>query len=360
MVDLVAGRWATHARALALADADVGSAAFAAAVDWLVAGDVVRNLEFLEWHGLSSLCEDQLRRASLLDQVPEGVRRQLLSSRRNAVARYLTQVGVWSELAPALERCGIEYVVLKGAATREEVYTDPSLRSTGDIDLLVRETDREAVCRQLEALAFSAPVVARPGGHEVTYSRGRVDIDLHWDILRPGRTRRPLVDALIRRRVRGPRAWRLDDPDTVFLMLVHPAFTKYVCSRNMGLNRVVDLLRFTRARTVNWQRVGDLLTGSGLCTAAWCTLRWIGMLDPAATAAPDSFMRRICPGPMRRVYLEQWLVYDWPGRLLGRADWLIQGAFTLPLHDSGADAWRALSHRALRRDAAVAPTGAPA
>lgn len=360
MNDLVICRWAMHQQALALATADIGSPAFAIAVEWLEVGTVERNLEFLEWHGLSSLCEDQLRRAKALDRLPEGIGPRLLVSRRNAIARYLAQSGAWREVAAALDRGSIEYVVLKGAATREEVYTDPALRSTGDIDLLVRPADRQRVCRQLEELGFRAPSIASSSAHEVTYSRGRVDVDLHWDILRPGRTRRPLVDALISRRVRGPMAWRLDDTDTMFLMLVHPAFTKYVCSRNMGLNRVVDILRFVQGRNIDWQSVASRMEESGLRTAAWCTLRWIRMLGPVADVAPDSFTRSICPGSLRRAYLEQWLIRDWPGRLLGRADWLIQGAFTLPLHDCGTDAWRALRYRASPSGAATVASAAAA
>lgn len=335
-----------HEHALALAAAGIGSSPFARALDWLCAGDINGKLDFLEWHGLSSMCDDQVRRAGALDRLPEVIGSRLLASRRSATAQYLAQCGTWSQVAAALDQRKIEYVILKGVATREEVYSDPALRSAGDIDLLVRAADRQSVCELLVHLGFDTPGVAPSSAHETTYSTGRVDIDLHWDILRPGRTRKPLVDALIGRRVRGPRAWRLDDSDTVFLMLVHPAFTKYVCSRNMGLNRVVDLLRFVGAREVDWQRIAMLLADSGLCTAAWCTLRWVGMLNPGPDVFPDAFMQRVCPGPLRRAYLEQWLIRDWPGRLLGHADWLIQGAFTLPLHDRGADAWRALHYRA--------------
>ena len=348
MHELSANRWRQHQHALALAAADVGSSPFARAVDWFRAGDIKANFDFVEWHGLSSMCEDQLRRAGALDCVHEVIATRLLASRREATARYLAQCGAWAQVAAALDLRMIGHVVLKGAATREEVYADPAVRSTGDIDLLVRAADRQSVFRLLADLGFDCSGVAPSSAHEITYSKGRVDVDLHWDILRPGRTRKPLVDALIGRRVRGSKAWRLDDSDTVFLMLVHPAFTKYVCSRNMGLNRVVDILRFVRGREIDWQSVADRLAESGLRTAAWCTLQWISMLEPGTDVAPDSFIQQVCPGPWRSTYLDQWLIRDWPGRLLGRADWLIQGAFTLPLHDGCADAWRALRYRAAR------------
>lgn len=358
MGDSAVDTWGRHRQALTLVSDDVGGAAFSRAVEWLCAGDVLRNFEFIEWHGLASLCEEQLSRTRALSQIPQTLAHQLLAARRNATAHYLAQSGVWAEVNAALDQNNVEYVILKGVATREEIYPDPAVRSAGDIDLLIRETDRNTVCRLFADLGFNETPASSSSVHEVTLRRGAVDIDLHWDILRPGRTRRPLVDALIGRRVRGPRAWRLDDADTVFMMLIHPAFTKYVCSRNMGLNRVVDMLRFVQSRDVDWQAVADRLTESGLCTAAWCTLRWIGLLRPAVVLAPDWFRRRIQPGPVRRTYLGQWLIHGWPDRLLGRADWLIQGAFTLPLHDRGTDAWRALRYRALPSQALPAASGA--
>jgi len=296
----------------------------------------------------------------MLAHVHAIVDQSLLAARRTAAAMYMAQSSAWQEISDALDREGIPYAVLKGAATREEVYADPAVRSMGDIDVLVRVQDRELMVTVLAKLGFLAPAVADNSAHELTLSRGRVDIDLHWDILRPGRTRRQLVDSLLSRRVRGPKAWRLGDADTVFLMLVHPAFTKYVCSRNMGLNRVVDFLRFVRSRDVDWDAIAERLNDCGLQTAAWCTLRWIGMLDPAVEVAHAVFIRRIAPDQLRQIYLEQWLTRDLPGRLLGRADWLIQGAFTLLLHDRASDAWRAVRHRAMSPPATTSAESTPA
>ena len=274
---------------------------------------------------------------------------------------YLMQTHAISEVSAAFEKKGIVFAFFKGAAVREEAYATPSLRSACDVDVLVAPAARFEAIACLESLGFVQQSEVDPSAHEVTLVRGRVDIDLHWDILRPGRTRRPLVDSLLAERVLGPTLWRLSDTDTVFMMLVHPAITKYVCSPNMGLNRVLDFVLFTRTRPIDWASVQRRLEEAGLQTAAWCTLRWITLLRAPDVLIPPDFSNAIAPGSIRKAYLNLWLIYDLPGRLLNRADWFIRAAFTLPLHDRPSDAWRALRALASNRKHArpVAPGHAP-
>ena len=47
--------------------------------------------------------------------------------------------------------------------------------------------------------------------HEATFRRGAVDIDLHWHLLRPGRTRVDLTAELLARRQRIKGQWGLSD-----------------------------------------------------------------------------------------------------------------------------------------------------
>ena len=255
---------------------------------------------------------------------------------------YLVQSHAIAEVSTAFEKRGVVCAFFKGAAVREEAYASPSLRGACDVDVLVTPAARFEAISCLENLGFIPQSAVSESAHEVTLTRGRVDIDLHWDILRPGRTRRPMVDSFLAARVHGPTLWRLSDTDTVFMMLVHPAITKYVCSPNMGLNRVLDFVLFTRTRAIDWAAVQRRLDDAGLQTAAWCTLQWITLLRAPDVLIPPDFLNAIAPGPIRKNYLNLWLTYDLPGRLLNRADWLIRAAFTLPMHDRPSDAWRAL------------------
>lgn len=331
--------WELHRRALSLFHAHPLGSDRQSTLQWLRGAESAARLDFLVHHGLAAWWADRLTVGSAVNDIPDGVSDALVLARRSAGALYLVQSAALSQLAAALERENVGYAVLKGVATREEAYPSPAIRTAGDIDLLVSPGALAAATQCITQLGYVAQ--ATDSAHEITFSRGQVDIDLHWDILRPGRTRRPLVGSLLAQRVRGAKFWRLSDTDTVFMMLVHPAITKYVCSRHMGLNRVLDFLLFTQTRTIHWADVAQRLDEAGLETAAWCTLRWIQLLVPDATVSPVSFMAAIQPGKLRTAYLNYWIDHDLPGRLLDRANWLIQAAFTLPMHDTFADARQA-------------------
>ena len=72
--------------------------------------------------------------------------------------------------------------------------------------------------------------------------------------MRPGHTRIDMTEGLLARRQWSNGYWGLSDSDTVFLLLTHPAFVRYVCSPNMGLGRVADFLLWIQKRQVDWIR----------------------------------------------------------------------------------------------------------
>src|SRR5439155_1490518 len=70
----------------------------------------------------------------------------------------------------ALAAAGIACAPLRGAALAERLYDHASARPAGDIDLLVRKTDLDAVEATLAALGFSA-IDRRPGfAREFSYT----------------------------------------------------------------------------------------------------------------------------------------------------------------------------------------------
>jgi hypothetical protein len=231
---------------------------------------------------------------------------------------------------------------MKGAHVRECVYPDPALRPASDIDILIAGSDRRRAANVLLETGHTVHVEPTNVSHEATFSQGAVDIDLHWSILRPGRTRVDLTAELLARRQRTNGLWGLSDNDTLFLMLTHPAFAKYVCSPNMGLSRVADFLLWIQMRPVDWPAVLRLLQRSGLKTAAWAMLNWFRMLAPPdAPATLGGWIETVRPGRLRAAYLRQWLLHDLPSRWLDRP-LLIQFGFTLPLHDRPGDVLHAL------------------
>lgn len=298
---------------------------------------------FLVSQGLAGLWSVELPNAQAASDYG-ALASKLRDERFGAVARYLDQRAAVTELDRILTREGIVYAAFKGAWVREAVYADPALRAAGDIDVLVSSRQRHAAVQALRDSGYALWVDAENISHECSLTRRSSDIDLHWDILRPGRTRRPLIEDFLARRQCLAGLWGLSDTDVMFMMLVHPAFAKYVCASNtVSLIRVIDFVRWARARQVQWDDLINLLDASGLNTAAWAVLSWWKMLiGEDAWPVPRHVMVRLAPGRIRQSYLRAWIEHDLPTRLAASGIG-VQIPFTLALHDRASDAAHAIS-----------------
>lgn len=264
---------------------------------------------------------------------------QLKAERFNATAIYLMQRNALATIRTALEGKGIAHAVYKGAHLRELLYHQPALRVAADIDLLVQPEDRFAAVEALIQVGFGAVINPEIISHELTLSKGYVDIDLHWDILRPGRTRIPLAVEFVRQGQDFTSHWGPSADASLFLMLVHPVITKYCTTPHSSVIRLLDILLWMERGKPDWSAVAELLDRAGLKTAAWVMLEWLRLLTDRRP--PEDFMRQISPAPLRRRYLAWWVAGNYSTRLLDHS-WLIKLAFTLPAHDRFADAWRAV------------------
>lgn len=292
---------------------------------------------------LGPLWHHSLQSGGLLESLPSDSIDALRQARMSAAAGYLAQRSALDRIDRLFATEGIAYAVMKGAHVRERAYPDPSVRPSCDIDILVAAADRQRAARTLLDAGYRVHTTPATISHEATFSLGTVDIDLHWDILRPGCTRTDMTAGFLARRQRTNGSWGLSDVDTLFLMLTHPAFAKYVCSPNMGLGRVADFLLWIQHRSVEWPAVLQLLDRAGLKTAAWTVLSWFRMLAaPEAVAVIDGWRNTVPPGRLRAAYLRYWLTHDLPTRWLNRP-LPIQVGFTLFLHDRPTDALLALN-----------------
>ena len=299
-------------------------------------------LNFVLSQDLGPLWHQRLQSCGLLELLPSTSADALHAARMSAAVGYLQQRVALERIDQLFAAQGIPYLVVKGVHVRECVYTDPALRPASDIDILVLPQDRQRAARVLLDNGYTYYEKADSISHEALFIRGRVAIDLHWHLMRPGRTRVDMTEGFLARRQRINGIWGLSDSDTLFLILTHPAFAKYVCSPNMGLGRVADFLLWIQQKKVDWPAVLQLLDMAGLKTAAWTTLSWFRMLAQSETAKTmDEWLDALRPGGLRTAYLLYWLTHDLPTRWF-QHPLLIQVGFTLLLHDHLTDALHAL------------------
>ncbi len=266
-------------------------------------------------------------------------------SRVASEALYIVQERALVELDSALERAGIDYATIKGGANRLVLYPNPALRACHDLDLLVRPADRAAATKVLLDLGYAARPKFDNISLELLMTRDQVDVDLHWGLLREGRLRNEDIDGMLSRRTRVSGTWTLDTNDAAFLMLVHPAFTKYLAAWDVGLHRVADIVLFLASQTVDRRKLVSTLRDNGVRTAAWATLRWVQMLMPDdRPRALNELCADLSPGVVRRTWIEAWLAKEWTTRM-ARVHWLRLALFSLPLHDRWSDVLGALRGR---------------
>jgi len=272
-------------------------------------------------------------------------RAEFHDSRLAAEALFLAQEHALKDIDEVLEAAGVEHALIKGAANRLALYSNPAIRACHDLDLLVHPDDRVQAASALVDSGFVAALEAKSISRELMLTRGEVNVDLHWALLREGRLRHEPVKEMLSRRTRQGAIWTLSSSDVLFTLLVHPAFAKHLAGWDMGLHRVMDIVEWLRTQEFNWQDVRGRLERNGARTAAWATLRWIELLSgPHALAHLDPMMSDVHPGRLRRAWLNRWLQKDYPARLSDR-HWIRLLGFTPFLHDTMGDAMRAFVGR---------------
>ena len=303
--------------------------------------------DFLCQQGLAPMWDKILESSNSTGPLPKKFKATLHQARLHATGAYLSQHHNLSLIKEALEEANVPHAVYKGADMRERLYEEPALRPAADIDILVPDSKKVAAINVLQRLGFEFSAAETNISHEANLNRGLTSIDLHWDILRQGRTRIPMVATLLETRKDYGSHWGMSNEASLFVMLVHPVFAKYGTAPQASLMRTVDLARLLAMGDVNWQAVVQLLSDAGLKTAAWVTVRWHEMLTHSKP--PAEFIAAIEPGYLRQKYLSHWLEQDYSSGLLEKPI-CVQLGFTLPAHDKWSDAIRAVRRaRELRR-----------
>lgn len=290
-----------------------------------------RFLSFLLDSGLGPMWCDVVEDLESRDAFSPHFAASLKKEQFNAIAVYLLQKDALTEIDHIFEGAGIAYAVFKGVQVREVLYEVPGKRPSTDIDVLVRKEQCAAAISALRKAGFVFHPVAENISHEATLSKGRISIDLHWEIMRPDRTRIDLTEGMVGRSNIAGGFRVLSETDCLLVLLVHPVFTKYLTAPTAGLVRLVDLHRWIESREVDWDAVIEMAHTAQVRTAAWMTLYWLQMMIPSRV--PESILRRLAPGPIRRKYLRHWIRNDYSTRFINRP-MLIKGGFTLPAHDS--------------------------
>lgn len=222
-----------------------------------------RVLARVRWERISGLAVESVA-AGWLELSDEQLD-ALLELHREAMAWSLSVERKIIGLAEVFGSEGIGFAVLKGASVAHTAYLDPSLRSFGDLDVLVRTGDYQRACALLEALEH---VRLRPEprpGFEVRFGKAsvhrhpddQIEVDLHRTlVIGPfGLWIRPeeLLDRSASFDLGGRRVPRLDDTG----MLLNVAMHASLGFRPPRLAPLRDVAEVTRRCRVEWDVLAD-------------------------------------------------------------------------------------------------------
>ncbi|MEH6587349.1 MAG: nucleotidyltransferase family protein [Halioglobus sp.] len=301
---------------------------------------VDRFATFLNQNGLGCLFYKHLsEQASQIAEL-QATREKLRTVALTGAAKYLSQKRTLKKIHDVLEAAGIKYAVFKGAHVRESAYEQPWLRTAADIDVLVSNEDQSAAIVALSNSGMEYHHNPEVFSHEVTLTNSDTSVDLHWHIMRPGRTRIDMTDHLLENTELTHGYRGMNPTATLFVLLTHPAINKYVCSPDASLIKLVDLSLWMKHPDVDQDQLLTLINDAGLRTAAWSTLFLLQLLSNERDN--KELVEEFQPGFLQRKYIQFWISRDLP-TLLYNHRFLMRTAFSLSLHDNLSDMIRAVA-----------------
>jgi hypothetical protein len=203
-----------------------------------------------ELHSLGSLVHSRLE--PVMDALPLNVQETLHRSRIERSAQTMLQEIELQRLVTCFRVDGIPFLPFKGIPLARQLYGDPSVRPTCDIDVMVREAALPEAARLIADLGWSAKhhweihddFIKEVAGH-------RLLLELHWSSQRRGEyyieEERYWQEAH-----EGDEGWCLSPEMTLLVLVLHAARHVFLPYRQL-----VDVAHAV-ARwndTLDWERV---------------------------------------------------------------------------------------------------------
>ena len=296
-------------------------------------------ISFLTQHGLANIFYEGIPKHNGESKDEQDIKDALRPHALSDAARYLSQRGTLRKIHMAFEAAGIKYAVFKGAHVRESTYAEAWLRPTQDIDVLVEGKDKAAAIEALREAGMAYHPNPEVLSHEVTLSNADTSVDLHWHIMRPGRTRVDMTEYLLSDPVLADGYRGMNPTATMFVLLTHPAINKYVCSPDAALIKLIDLCLWMRRPDIDQDELPSLINRAGLRTAAWSTLLLVKLMTNDQRY--QALYEQLQPGYLQGSYIKYWVSRDLPTRYYDHR-YLMRTAFSLSLHDKLTDIIRAV------------------
>ena len=189
------------------------------------------------------------------------------------------------QLVQFLEKNSIPSVIIKGAAAAQ-YYPHPTLRTMGDVDVLVKRADLDRAASILEANGYKLTADKDHVGHHYNYSKDNISIELH--------KRLPVIDdeneELLTLFEKGidERIWATTEG--IKFPVLHTTLNGFVLifhinqhlREGLGLRQIIDWMMYVNSLTAaQWDELRPMLQRVGmeklaLTTTAMCQ-KYLGL-----------------------------------------------------------------------------------
>lgn len=263
-----------------------------------------------EWKALYRLARRQSLSGALCVvlgtlPMPEEAQKRLQRDAFQMMTRYEAQQQIIADMTAALTKAKVVHLFFKGAVIRE-YYPQPSMRSMGDVDLVIRTEDTATAKAAMEAIGF---VCEEETGEVLTFVRDGYPVEMHTLVRRYDVHCQSSVfydDVWCDAVPTGGEAYRWNDEQEAAHTVMHMA--GHFCAGGCGLRQWMDIAvlckRFPQESF--WNEVARRLEPFGMRRFLEHTLflckTWFGVAVPTALSRPldgmlaQSLLERVLGG----------------------------------------------------------------
>ena len=243
-----------------------GVAADASCVADAAPEEILSLYNLAKKHDVAHLLGAAFEKCGLSEEIPAVAAAQKKTF--SAVFRYEGLRYESERIYAALETARIPYLPLKGSVLRRD-YPEAWMRTSCDIDILVRESDLDAAIAALATpLGFTFGARA---AHDVSaYAPSGVHLELHFTLIEEdvlARADAPLVDVWEQSRPVG-ESFLYEMPDALFYYYHVAHMAKHFMNGGCGVRPFIDLWILRHKRDFDAQARAELLERGGLSAFA--------------------------------------------------------------------------------------------
>jgi predicted nucleotidyltransferase len=265
----------------------------------------------IESQGISGLAYYTFYQNKDTDYPPQVFQEKLWEYHRYISLQMVDKYQRIKSVISLLKERGIEFLILKGPATAEAIYPEPSLRYYVDLDLLAHPGDRNQVLDALCALGYKSeagyldplpkliPTVVNDHHTVFFHPESNLPVEVHWEDL--------LIDDLVPRDLSG--MWRRAVPITIEGIKVKTLCLEdsllHLCvhahhHRFDKLYRISDLLFILRDHfdEINWNLFLQTVRIEEAQVPVYYSFRLVSQLY--GLALPEELMDQLKPDGFRR------------------------------------------------------------